>query len=99
MLEVYQKYLASKERYKQYLQTEEGKEYNRLHSKAFYERNKETISEKRHAFYEANKEKLQEKRREYYHQNREKILEKARQKKEEKKAREQLLIASVLPNS
>jgi hypothetical protein len=38
-----------------YLQTDEGKEWNREKAKAYYERNKEKVLAKRKAMYEAKK--------------------------------------------
>ena len=46
----------SQEKRKAWLQTDEGKEYNRGRAKAYYDRNKETILEKRKTMYADKKE-------------------------------------------
>ena len=43
-----------------FLQTEKGKEFNRSRAKAYYEKHKDTVLEKRKAYYQKKKEKEQE---------------------------------------
>jgi hypothetical protein len=46
----------------EFLQTDEGKEWNRGKAKAYYERNKELIAEKRKRYYAEKKEILKQRR-------------------------------------
>lgn len=48
------------EKKRAYLQTEEGKQWNRAHSKAYYEKNKETIKAKAKARYAPKKVKKEQ---------------------------------------
>ena len=68
LLALWNKNQQSIARRKEYMQSEEGKEYNRRKAKEFYERNKEAVSAKRKAYYEKNKEKVLAYYRNMYHE-------------------------------
>jgi hypothetical protein len=56
----------------EWLQTEEGKQYNRQNAKNYYEQHKEEILKKRADKYEQNREELLAKNKKYYADNKEK---------------------------
>ena len=75
------------ERKREWLQTDEGKAYNRQKAKEYYERNKEKVLEKRTQQYATRKDVINERSKNYYRAHRDEIIEK---NKERKTARKQL---------
>lgn len=70
-----------KEAKKAWLQTDEGKEYNRIKAKEYYNRHKETVLEKRKERYEKDAPLLNERSMTYYTNNKEKILHRLKEKR------------------
>lgn len=58
--------LRSKER-SEWMRTEEGKQYNRLKAKEFYQRNRDKILEQRKNMYEERGELINQRNKAYYH--------------------------------
>lgn len=65
LLAAYQKVQQEKEKRRAYLQTEEGKEKNRIRAAIYYDRHREQVLEKRHQRYQENQEELKQKSRDY----------------------------------
>lgn len=70
-----------KEAKKAWLQTDEGKEYNRNKAKQYYNRHKELVLEKRKERYEKDAPLLNERSMTYYTNNKEKILNRLKEKR------------------
>lgn len=83
LLKVYQKEQERKEKRRAYLQTEEGKEQNRIKSAIFYERNRERVLEKRKEKYEEEKDFYRARNRVYYAKK--KALEEQKKQEEEER--------------
>jgi chromatin remodeling complex protein RSC6 len=63
LMKIYQRHQANKEARKAWLQTEEGKEYNRQKAREHYERHREKVLESRKKYYEENLEMMRERNR------------------------------------
>jgi|CryBogDrversion2_2_1035213.scaffolds.fasta_scaffold00654_4 hypothetical protein len=83
LLHLYDLHKRNTDRRKAYLETEAGKEYNRLKAKEYYTRHKSEVLLKRKAEHEEKKETHNARALAYYHANREVILEKKREKRVE----------------
>ena len=70
-----------KEAKKAWLLTDEGKEYNRIKAKEYYNRHKEKVLEKRKERYERDAPLLNERSMTYYTNNKEKILNRLKEKR------------------
>lgn len=60
LMKLYQREQAKKEAKRAWMQTEEGKAYNRQKAKEFYERNREKVLQQRKEYYEKNLEMMRE---------------------------------------
>jgi hypothetical protein len=78
LLAAYTQQQEARKRKKEWMQTEEGKEYNRQKSKNYYALHKEEIAQKRADKYGKEREDMNAKAKEYYNANREICI--ARQK-------------------
>lgn len=63
LMKLYNKEQAKKEAKRAWLQTEEGKEYNRAKAKEYYQRHREKVLEERKKYYEENLEMMRERNR------------------------------------
>lgn len=70
------------ERKREWLQTDEGKAYNRQRAKTYYENNKGIVLEKRARNYEVKKTEINNRSKTYYLEHREEILERNKQRRE-----------------
>ncbi len=82
LMKAYAEVQRRKQSRKLYLQSEKGKEYNRLKAKTFYERHKDEILEKRKNTYETNKDVILSRSKAYYETHKEQIKEKQKQKRQ-----------------
>jgi len=80
LLSLYAKEQKYKDAKKAFLQTEEGKLYNRQKAKEYYTRHKSEVLERRRENYEENKDEALEKAHRYYESNKDRINERRRAK-------------------
>lgn len=67
------------------MKTPEGRAYNRMKAKEYYERNREKVLAKRAIEYQANHDKLLTRANEYYHSHNEECRERNRKYRESKR--------------
>lgn len=85
LLAMYEKVKAKAAAKKAWLQTEEGKEYNRMKARQHYERHREKVLESRRLYYEANKDMMRERNRIAHQKWREQHPEKYAEQRERAK--------------
>lgn len=81
LLKAYGEVKKRKEQRQLYLQSEKGKEYNRAKAKAFYQRHKDKILEKRKLQYDTDKDTLLNRSKAYYEAHKDDIKQKQKQKR------------------
>jgi len=81
LLKAFEMSQRQKEAKKAWLQTDEGKEYNRTKAKEYYNRHKDVVLEKRKERYEKDAPLLNERSMTYYTNNKEKILNRLKEKR------------------
>jgi hypothetical protein len=81
LLKAFEMSQRQKEAKKAWLQTDEGKEYNRIKAKEYYKRHKDVVLEKRKERYEKDAPLLNERSMTYYTNNKEKILNRLKEKR------------------
>jgi hypothetical protein len=81
LLKAYEQKQRNLEAKKAFMQTEEGKEYNKRKAKEFYLRHKAEVLAKRKERYEKDAAILNERNKAYYYANREQLLLKRKEKK------------------
>lgn len=77
LIEYFEKMKSRAKARNEWMKTEEGKEYNRLKAKEFYERNKERILEKRKHMYEEKGEEINTRNKAYYHKKKNVVVAEA----------------------
>lgn len=83
------------ERRREWLQTDQGKEYNRQKAREYYQRNKQTVLERRANAYVTQRDFINDRNKQYYAQHRDEIIAK---NKERRARQRRLREMGVLPN-